>query len=167
MTSIRLANIKDLPAIVAIYNQAVQQQFQTADTDLVTFEERIGWFNKFDERYPLLVYTVDDVVVGWASISPYRPYRQALRFCVELSYYVHQDHHNKGIGTALIKHVIDAGKMLGYKNILTIILDRNEPSIRLMQKLGFEQWAHLPLIADFNGVECGHVYYGLRIDGCN
>jgi len=164
LVTIRLANINDLPAIVAIYNQAIQQQFQTADTKTFSVNERIAWFEKFDERYPLLVYVIDDIVIGWASISPYRPGRQALRHSVELSYYVHQDHHSKGIGTAIIKHALGACKTLGYKNVITIILDRNEPSIRLMKKLGFEQWAHLPLIADFDGEECGHVYYGLRIN---
>ena len=163
MVPIRLANINDLPAIVTIYNQAIQQKFLTADTKPFSVIERIAWFEKFDERYPLFVYTIDDIVVGWASISPYRPGRQALRHTVELSYYVHQDHKSKGIGTALIKHALGSCKTLGYKNVITIILDRNEPSIRLMQKLGFEQWAYLPFVADFDGVECGHVYFGLRI----
>ena len=32
-----------------------------------------------------------------------------------------------------------------------------------MEKFGFELWGHLPNIADFDGIECGHVYYGIKV----
>ena len=47
--------------------------------------------------------------------------------------------------------------------LFAIILDSNQGSIRLLEKYGFKKWGHLPRVADFDGIEVGHLYYGLRI----
>ena len=46
------------------------------------------------------------------------------------------------------------------------IIDNNTASIRQLEKYGFEKWGHLPRVAVFDGVEVGHLYYGLRIEKC-
>jgi RimJ/RimL family protein N-acetyltransferase len=33
----------------------------------------------------------------------------------------------------------------------------------MMEKMGFQQWGFLPRVADFDGEECGHFYYGKRM----
>ena len=45
---IRIASASDLPAIVAIYNQAVEQRFATADLRPVTVDQRRAWFELTD-----------------------------------------------------------------------------------------------------------------------
>ncbi len=162
-SDIRLARKDDLQRIVTIYNQSVNAGFETADTSPVSVESREEWFNKHSpEKYPIIVYETDGVVAGWLSVSPYREGRQALRFTAEISYYVDKHYKRMGIGSKLVEFSISLCSNLGYKTLFAIILDRNEPSIRLMKKLGFDEWGNLPRVADFDGVECGHVYYGLR-----
>lgn len=164
MHQIRLAKMEDLESIVNIYNYAVCATFETADTREIKWSERLPWFREHDpEKYPIFVYAINDVVAGWISISPYRPGRQALRFTVEISYYVHPDFKRKGIGSKLISHAVTAAKERKYKSLFAIILDKNEPSIKLLLKYGFTKWGHLPDVADFDGEECGQVYYGVRI----
>lgn len=164
MDSIRIAKEDDLKTIVDIYNQAVRSGFETADTEEVDIKDRYVWFNKHkSDTYPIFVYEKDNEVVGWISVSPYREGRKALKYTVEISYYIHNDYKRQGVGSELVKYVIGKCNDLEYKSLFSIILDKNEASIRLMEKYGFEKWAHMPNIADFNGVECGHVYYGLRI----
>ena len=161
---IRVAKIEDIVSITEIYNQAIDARFQTAFTERVTIEERTVWFNGHTEgAYPVFVYVIDEKVVGWVSISPYRSGRAALRFCVEISYFVHQDHQRKGIGSQVLEHAVKACRDLHYRAVLAIILDKNESSIRLIEKAGFEKWGYLPGVADFDGVVCGHVYYGNTI----
>ncbi|MCW3121630.1 MAG: sortase-like acyltransferase [Flavipsychrobacter sp.] len=158
---IRLAKQEDQEQIISIYNQAIDAGFQTAFTERVTVGDRLSWFAEHSvAAYPLFVYEVGNEVAGWLSVSPYRSGRAALRFCAEVSYFVHRDHQKQGIGTQLLVHALDACKKLNYRTVLAIILDRNAPSIKLMQHAGFEQWGHLPGVADFDGVVCGHVYYG-------
>ena len=129
-----LANITDLEAITGIYNYAISSAFETADTVPFHWKKRKGWFNShIPEKYPVFVYKILDTVAGWASISPYRKGRKALRLTVEVSYYVHPDFRRQGIGSRLLAYALEAG---------------------------FQQWGHLPGIADFDGDVCGHVYYG-------
>lgn len=161
---IRLAQPTDLETIIDIYNQAIRAQFETADTEEVDLADRLEWFQAHTpSTYPIFVYEQDQQVTGWVSVSPYRKGRKALRFTAEISYYVHNKHKRQGIGSKLIQHAIQEAKALHFKNLFAIILDKNEPSIHVLRKFGFQRWGHMPNIADFDGVECGHVYYGLRL----
>ena len=102
-------------------------------------------------------------VVGWCSLSLYRPGRLALRFTAELSYYIDASFQRQGIGSALIGHALEACPSLEIKNIIAVLIDRNEASRKLLEKLGFQQWGYLPRVLDFDGEECGEFYYGKRV----
>jgi L-amino acid N-acyltransferase YncA len=161
---VRLAQPGDINEVVEIYNQAIDAKFQTAFTRRFRVEERVEWFRKhLGGSFPVYVYETGGSVAGWFSISPYREDRGALRYAVEISYFVHKDHLHKGIGSALLQVGLQACRDLGYKTVLAIILDRNTASIRLIEKFGFERWAFLPNIADYDGVECSHLYYGMKM----
>jgi len=160
----RIAGISDLPRIVAIYNQAVPTHQSTANTIPWTVESRTAWFMEHEpDKHPVFVTEVDDQVVGWCSLSVYRPGRLALRFTAELSYYIDNAFQRQGIGQTLLRYVMDACPGLNIKNIIAVIIDRNEPSKKLLEKLGFERWAYLPRVLDFDGQELGEYYYGLRV----
>lgn len=161
---IRTATSTDLERIVEIYNQAVTAGFQTADTDELSVADRIDWFQSHNNKqYPLIVEDIDGVVRGWLSISPYRPGRKALQDCVEISFYVDHAWKGQGIGAALVAEGLKICAGLNYYSVFAIVIDRNLSSIRLLEKFNFTRWAHLPDIADFNGVRCGQLYYGLHL----
>ena len=164
MDSIRIADITDLERITEIYNQAVSSKFETADTVEFESKYRLDWFYGHPQStYPIFVYELNGAVVGWISISSYRCGRKALRYTAEISYYVHSDFKRRGIGSKLVEYVINQSKMLNFKTLFAIILDKNIASINLLKKFGFAEWGHLPDIADFDGEVCGHVYYGRKI----
>lgn len=161
---IRVATIEDLPSIVEIYNQAVPSYRSTARTEPVTVEDRKSWFQEHDPyRYPIFVAEQNKGVIGWCSLSVYRPGRPALRFTAELSYYVDTNHQRQGVGYELVKHALDVSPLLGIKNVIAVLIDRNEASRKLLEKLGFQQWGYLPRVLDFHGEECGEFYYGKRV----
>ena len=165
---IRLFNQHDKAAIVSIYNQAIETGFSTADRRSVTVESRALWFQEHElTTYPLIVelgsHDAPDTIRGWCSLSPYRKGRQALQHTVEISYYVHRNYQRQGVATAMVEAMFERAKILGYRTIFAVVLDTNHPSIRLLEKLGFATWGHLPNVADFDGVECGHLYLGKRI----
>src|SRR6186713_2775928 len=94
---IRVAHIEDLPAIVDIYNQSIPSQQSTGDTQPLRVEDRVTWFREHrPEEHPIFVAVVDTDVVGWCSLSAYRPGRAALRFTAEISYYIASAHHGQG-----------------------------------------------------------------------
>ncbi len=164
--TIRTAEARDLPALVEIYNQAVALRFATADTRPVTVEDRASWLAGHDPGvHPVFVAEIAGAVAGWCSLSPYRPGRGALRHTAEISYYVHERYRRIGVATLLVEHAIREGPRLGLKTYFAILLDENAASVRLLEKLGFERWGHLPGVADFDGKEVGHLYYGRRLPG--
>jgi phosphinothricin acetyltransferase len=164
-TTIRTANPHDLPAIVDIYNQAVALKYATADLSPVSLESKASWLAEHDAGHPVYVADVDGAVVGWCSISEYRPGRKALRHTAEISYYVHEDYRGTGIASRLVEHAIQECPKLEIKTLFAILLDTNTASVRLLEKFGFQKWGHMPNVADFDGKEAGHLYYGLRLGG--
>jgi L-amino acid N-acyltransferase YncA len=160
----RLAQIDDLPAIVDIYNQSIPSQRSTGDTQPLRVEDRITWFGEHrPDEHPIFVAEVEGQVAGWCSLSAYRPGRVALRFTAEISYYIALAFHRQGIGTALIKHALAACLALQIRHLFAIVLEGNEASLKLLEKMGFEQWGYLPRVADFDGKEVGHLYFGRHV----
>jgi L-amino acid N-acyltransferase YncA len=161
---IRPAELADLPSIVEIYNQAVPTHQSTANTNPYTAEGRKTWFLEHEPgKRPIFVAVMDKRVTGWCSLSWYRPGRAALRFTAEISYYVDTVHQGQGVGSAIVRHALQACPSLGIKNVVAVVIDRNLSSRRLLEKMGFEQWGFLPRVLDFDGEECGEFYYGIRI----
>jgi L-amino acid N-acyltransferase YncA len=160
----RIATEDDVDPIVDIYNQAVALGTATADISPVTTESRRLWLREHSpDHYPVFVAEHQDEIIGWCSLSPYRPGRMALRHTAEISYYIDENSRGMGVGSFLISHAIEKGSHLGIKTLFAIILDVNEKSTQILEKFGFEQWGHMPNIAEFDGRECGHLYYGLRV----
>lgn len=163
---IRKARIEDLQRITDIYNQSIRHGFETAHTEELEFSNRTEWFESHTpEHYPLYVYESGGKVTGWISISPYRSGRRALRFTVELSYYVDENFRKQGIGKSLLEFAVSSCEELGYRTLMAIVLDRNTASVSLLESCGFSEWGHLPDVADFEGLKCGHLYFGLSTAG--
>ena len=161
---IRFAQQDDLPAIVHIYNQAIPTRQATGDLQPVTVEDRLTWFLEHSaEKYPIFVADEEGRMAGWCSLSAYRQGRAAFRHTAEISYYISFTHHRRGIGTTLIEHTLAMCPTLQIRNLFAIVLENNQASIHLLEKMGFEKWGYLPQVADFDGKEVGHVYYGRHV----
>lgn len=162
--NIRIAQPADLSRIVEIYNQAIATKHSTADLSPLETQDREAWFREHSaEKYPIFVADADGKVVGWCSLSAYRPGRMALRFTAEISCYIDSNYHRRGVGKALLHHAVAVCPTLKIKNLFAIVLERNQASRRMMESAGFAQWAHLPRVADFDGEECGQLYFGKRV----
>ena len=160
---IRIALPDDLPALVSIYNEAVASR-ATADTVAVTVKSRREWFDTHEPAvHPIFVCEEASELIGWSSLSAYRRGRMALRFTAEISYYIRTDARRKGIASRLIRHSLEVCPSLQIKNLFAVVLERNMASQMLLGKFGFERWGFLPRVADFEGEECGHYYYGRRV----
>jgi L-amino acid N-acyltransferase YncA len=160
---IERAEAGDLPRIVEIYNQAILDGFSTADMETYQPEDKLQWFNSHDVHHPLYVLRSEGQVMGWISLSAYRPGRKALQSVREVSGYLDSQYRGRGLGTKLMQFVIDLAPSLGVDCLLGILLSRNNKSIALVEKTGFEKWGTLPGIADFNGERCDHLYYGKKL----
>jgi L-amino acid N-acyltransferase len=141
-TIIRLATDADLIAINDIYNHYVLNSTCTyqEETELIT--DRQTWFSKHGENHPVTVALLDRQIVGWGSLSPYRP-RSAYRSTVENAVYVHPNFHRRGIGSMIVTDSIDRAHTIGHHTIMAIIDADQIGSIVLHEKLRFKKAAHL------------------------
>lgn len=161
--TIRKAVAEDLPKLTAIYNQAIQAR-QTADALPMTVADRQSWFDSHQQaNYPLFAVEKEGIVCGYSTLSSYRGGRHALRYVVEISYYLDPTYQRQGLGSTLLKHALATAKDLGFKHACAILLDTNLPSIGLLEKFGFVKWGHLPNIVEIDGQIGGHLYYGRHL----
>jgi len=138
MISIRPATPNDVPAISAIYNQAILTTDATFDTEPRTLTEHQAWFEEQDDQHPVLVAEVDGEVVGWASLSRYSP-RRAYDRTAEFSIYVEEASRNLGIGKQLIGATLEAGAKTGLRAVLARVTTGNDVSLRMHEQAGFKQ----------------------------
>ena len=162
---IRFAERDDLSLIAEIYNQAIRSNCATGDLTEFSAEQRIDWFNKFDNKmYPIYIAEIENKVIGYCTISPYRPGREAMSSVAEISYYIDYSYHNKGVGSKMLEYVIADCNRIGKKDLLAILLDINPKSVGILEKFNFKKWGHFPDIININGKKCGHLIYGLKIN---
>ena len=137
MLVVRPAKLDDLPAITAIYNEAILTTDATFDIEPKADAEQRAWFANHGPKYPILVAELDGKVVGWASLSAWSD-RCAYSDTAENSLYVKQKFRNRGIGRRLLENLMQEGERAGLHTVIARITEGNEESIRLHQSVGFE-----------------------------
>lgn len=161
---VRDAVIDDLPAIVAIYNSTIASRMVTADTEPVTVASRQRWFDEHSPTFrPLWVFEMDGEMCGWLSFQSFYG-RPAYNATAELSVYIDERYRGRGLGRFMVQHAIDRSPELGIKTLLGFVFGHNRPSLRLLTRFGFEQWAHLPGVAELDGIERDLIILGKRVD---
>jgi L-amino acid N-acyltransferase YncA len=158
---VRLYQAGDLPAIQRIYGQAIAAGFCTADLEPPHQSRWDEWGNTHrDPRYPVFIWDENKEVLGYCSLTPYRPGRRGLARTAEISYYVDFSHHGRGIGQALVAHALHEAALLDFHVLFAIVLAANQPSLDLLSEFGFQQWGFLPDVFRYAGAWHGHAYYG-------
>jgi L-amino acid N-acyltransferase YncA len=162
--SIRIATIRDLPAIVDIYNESVPGGWSTADTRPISVESRQAWFKEFDtNRRPIWVVEQQGTVVGWVSLSSFYAGRPAYDATAEISLYLASRAQRQGLGKAVKEWVLGQCPRLGITTVLSMYFDHNLATERLNEQLGFEKVGHLKNIAIVDGQSRGLVIAAKRI----
>lgn len=142
--TIRDAADADLPAILAIHNDAVLH-----GTALWTIEpsdlagRRAVLADRRARGFPFLVCTIEGAVAGYGSFGEFRPHDGYVR-TVEHSIYVDPEFRRRGIATALLLRLIEAARGLGKHVMIGAITADNDASIALHARHGFIETGRLP-----------------------
>ncbi|MFZ2353245.1 GNAT family N-acetyltransferase [Paucilactobacillus nenjiangensis] len=151
--SFSFATIKDLPEIVRIYNQTIPTRQSTADLEPVTVSDREEWFKSHNQHHrPLWLIKSDNQVVGWISLADFYG-RIAYDHTVEISIYIDENFRGHHLGVKALEFVESNVKNFGIETILAYIFGHNAPSQGLFKKFSYVQWAHLPEVAEMDGVK--------------
>lgn len=134
---IRKAELRDIPELMDIYNEAILNTTATFDTEEKSYENRLEWFYEHTGKYQILVKEAEGKIAGYASLSRYRD-RKAFDAAVEISIYIHKEHRGRGIGQELMEAILEtAEKCTEIETVISLITSENTVSIHLHEKYGF------------------------------
>ena len=134
--AVRLAALDDAEAIRRIYNHEVEHTTHTFDLVPRSLQDQQAWLQEREGALGVLVAELDGQVVGFASLSEYRP-RAAYRTSVESSVYVDGALRGRGVGRRLMRELVDVARSRGFHTMLARIAGGHEASIQLHQAAGF------------------------------
>ena len=136
--AIRTVRPADIPAITAIYADAVEYgtaTFEIEPPDAAEMARRQQMLSA--EGFPYLVAERGGAIAGYAYAGPYRA-RPAYRWSVEDSIYIAPQFHRQGIGNVLLARLVDEAARRGFRQMIAIIGDSAQlPSIAVHARAGF------------------------------
>ena len=142
MPTLRAAVEDDLPAILAIYNHAIEKTTAVFEYRPHTLAMRREWFRaKAAAGLPIVVAVEEESVIGFASYGPFRAW-PAYQDTVEHSVYVDASSRGRGVGGALLNEVVAEARRHDIHAVIAGITTDNLPSLRLHRALGFVEVAH-------------------------
>lgn len=146
-TNLRDAAERDLPAITAIYNLAVERTTAIWNDRLVDVADRAAWLaERTGTGFPVIVAVDEaDAAIGYATYGPFRPH-DGFRHSVEHSVYVHESQRGRGLGSALMLAIIERARAEGRHAMIAGVDAGNAGSIALHERLGFERVGLLPQV---------------------
>lgn len=155
----------DLKTVLHIYNDAIVNSTAVYHYEPVSLENRIGWYEeKKAEKWPIIVWAEGDVVMGFATFGPFRPW-PAYHYTVEHSVYVHPGYRGRGIGNKLLKEIVRIAEAREFKTMIGGIDASNVTSIRAHKKVGFVHTGTIPKAGYKFGKWLDLSFYQLELTG--
>ena len=146
--SIRSMTPEDWPAVARIYQEGMDTNLATFQTECPSWEE----WNAAHLQQCRLVTVVDDALAGWAALSAVTS-RCVYAGVAEVSIYISSTACGMGVGKALLTTLIAASEEAGFWTLQSGIMENNAASIALHNSCGFRKVGYREKIGlDRNGV---------------
>ena len=129
----------DVDAMLAIYRRHIRRGVDEGVDDSDTPQPddlRDRRKNLKHRRLPHIVATRNGEVLGYAYVVLFRK-RPAYRYTVKHSIYVHHTHVGQGIGSLLMRGLIDACAAAGFRQMIGYIDGDNVASLALHERFAF------------------------------
>jgi L-amino acid N-acyltransferase len=140
---VRDAETKDLPQILAIYNEVIATSTAVYATAPASLEDRANWYEQRRAHgYPVLVAAEGEQVLGFSSFGEFRGAWSGYRYSVEHSVHVHADARGKNVGRLLVEALFPLALASGKHLMIGAVDAANAGSIRFHERLGFERVGH-------------------------
>ena len=129
----------DLPAVVAIYNDAVADSTATYDYEPRSLAAQQALFDqkRRDGHGFLVAKARDGAVAGFATSGLFRT-RPGWRFASEHSVYVAAPWRGRGVGLGLLRPLMADAQARGFHTMVGVVDAANEASLRMHHRAGFE-----------------------------
>jgi L-amino acid N-acyltransferase YncA len=132
----------DIEGVTAIYNEVLRTSTAIFNDRPVHVAQRVEWWKaRVEQGYPVLVAVEGEAVVGFASFGDFRSW-PGYRFTVEHTVHVDSEFRGRGVGSALMKELVERARAAG-KHVMVAGVDaENVASLRFHERMGFERVAH-------------------------
>ncbi len=136
---VREAVKADFVEITAIYNEVVATSTATFNDRPASCEERIAWWkSRLSQSYPVLVSVEGSRLAGFASFGDFRAW-PGYRYTVECTIYIHAEFRGRGVGTRLLKALVERAAALEKHTMIAAVDSENLASLQFLERFGFER----------------------------
>ncbi|WP_029332574.1 arsinothricin resistance N-acetyltransferase ArsN1 family A [Exiguobacterium oxidotolerans] len=133
---IRLVQEADLPDVLAIYNEGIEDRIATLETDTKDLAFMQQWFSERSERHAGYVAYEGSKILGFISLDAYNP-RPVYQSVGELSVYITRTHRGQGIGKRLLDIIEEHAIAQGMHKLILFTFPFNRIGQKLYIKAGF------------------------------
>jgi L-amino acid N-acyltransferase len=142
--SIRTYRESDAPAILDIINDSILNTAHNYDYEPKSLGEITSLFGvKIQEGFPILVGEVNGDVVGYATFGKFRA-KPGYNKTVEHSIYLNKKAQGKGLGSELMRQLIQIATDKGFHVLIAGMDSENSGSYRFHERFGFKEVARMP-----------------------
>jgi len=159
---IRFAGKEDAAAILRIYEAYIKNTRVTFEIDVPTVPEFEARMERITAQFPWLVCEVNGEIAGYAYGSRHGE-RAAYRWSADLSVYIDEKFHRRGIATALYRGVTELLRRQGYFTVYAGVSTPNPKSEAFHEALGFRNLGEFKNVGYKLGAWCGVAWYELPL----
>ena len=145
--SIREMTAGDWEPVKRIYAEGIATGQATFETEVPAWE---SWDGSHLECARLLAQDENEIVVGWAALSPVSK-RRAYAGVAEISVYVAESHRGQGIGQTLLELLVQESEKHGIWTLQAVVFPENLATVALHKRCGFREVGRRERIGKLNG----------------
>lgn len=150
MINIRQMKCEDRVSVIDIFNYYVEHSFAAYPEQKIPYELFDEAFLK-PQGYPRIVIEDENGVAGFAMLRPHSP-MPAFRGTSEITYFIKHQLTGQGLGSLMLKVLLEEARSRGMQQILAGISSLNEGSLNFHSKHGFKECGRFRGIGLKNGI---------------
>jgi phosphinothricin acetyltransferase len=161
---IRSFQPSDAPAILEIINDSILHTSHNYDYYPKSLEEvELLFSEKIRDGFPVLVAERKGEIMGYATYGKFRA-KPGYSKTLEHSIYLNEKAQGKGLGSEMLRQLIEIAKKQGYHMMIAGMDSENLGSYRFHQRLGFRETARMPEVSFKFGKWLTLVFMQLKLD---
>lgn len=144
---IRYVTQRDVKRITEIYNDYIINTTISFEVKPLTEDEMRNRIESVLAHGPFLVWEEDGEIAGYCYAHPWKE-RAAYHNTLETTVYLAPQYFRRGIGSQLMRELINQCRVDNIKVLIACITANNEASIKMHEALGFKQVSYFSQVGE-------------------
>ena len=144
---IRFVTQRDVKRITEIYNDYIINTTISFEVKPLTEDEMRNRIESVLAHGPFLVWEEDGEIAGYCYAHPWKE-RAAYHNTLETTVYLAPQYFRRGIGTQLMRELINQCRVDNIKVLIACITANNEAIVKMHEALGFKQVSYFSQVGE-------------------